>query len=69
MKLGRTFGALNCCVLKRLPEAGLAAKSQFAMSECTYLGYIVGEGAVKPEVHQDLLITKDKGAGTLILIL
>lgn len=39
-------------VLSRLKEAGLTVKvtkCQFAMSECTYLGYIIGGGSVKPE--------------------
>ena len=43
------------CVLHKLQEAGLpakAAKCQFAISQCTYLGHIVGGGRVYPEVDK-----------------
>ena len=39
-------------VLSRLQELGLTtkpSKCQFGMSECTYLGHVVGNGVVKPE--------------------
>ena len=39
-------------VLSRLQELGLTtkpSKCQFAMTECTYLGHVVGNGVVKPE--------------------
>lgn len=39
-------------VLSRLQELGLTtkpSKCQFAMTECTYLGHVVGSGVVKPE--------------------
>ncbi len=39
-------------VLSRLREAGLTLKvqkCQFARSPCTYLGYVIGGGLVKPE--------------------
>ena len=39
-------------VLKMIQEAGLTVKRekcQFAMSECVYLGHIVGGGKVSPE--------------------
>ena len=39
-------------VLERLREAGLTAKAgkcQFGMSQCVYLGHIVGSGMVRPE--------------------
>ena len=42
-------------VLASLQEAGLTAKPskcQFAMSECTYLGHVVGGGTVKPELDK-----------------
>ena len=40
-------------VLERLRTAGLTAKPSkchFAMKECTYLGHIVGNGQVRPEI-------------------
>ena len=40
-----------CTVMDRLRQAGLTAKPrkcQFGMAECTYLGHVVGGGAVKP---------------------
>ena len=39
-------------VLSRLQELGLTtkpSKCQFGMTECTYLGHVVGNGVVKPE--------------------
>ena len=42
-------------VLQRLKEAGLTAKPkkcQFAMEQCTYLGHIVGNGVIKPELDK-----------------
>ena len=39
-------------VLSRLQESGLTTKKskcQFEMTECTYLGHVVGSGVVKPE--------------------
>ena len=39
-------------VLSRLQELGLTtkpSKCQFAVTECTYLGHIVGNGVIKPE--------------------
>ena len=39
-------------VLRRLQELELTTKPlkcQFAMTECTYLGHLVGNGVVKPE--------------------
>ena len=39
-------------VLSRLQDLGLTtklSKCQFAMTECTYLGHVVGNGVVKPE--------------------
>ena len=39
-------------VLSRLQELGLTtkpSKCQFAMTECMYLGHVVGNGVVKPE--------------------
>ena len=39
-------------VLSRLQELGLTtkpSKCQFGMTECTYLGHVVGNGIVKPE--------------------
>ena len=39
-------------VLSRLQELGLTTKPlkcQFAMTECMYLGHVVGNGVVKPE--------------------
>ena len=39
-------------VLIRLQDLGLTTKSsicQFGMTECTYLGNVVGNGVVKPE--------------------
>ena len=39
-------------VLQRLREAKLTVKlnkCQFAMSQCTYLGHVVGSGVVRPE--------------------
>lgn len=39
-------------VLQRLKDAGLTArpkKCKLGMSECSYLGYVVGRGQVKPE--------------------
>ena len=40
-------------VLQRLREAGLtvkARKCQFGMEQCLYLGHIVGNGMVRPEM-------------------
>ena len=40
-------------VFSRLKEAGVTArpkKCQFAMEECKYLGHIVGNGVIRPEV-------------------
>jgi len=40
-------------VLEQLYKAGLTAnpkKCQFGMSQCVYLGHVVGNGVVKPEV-------------------
>ena len=42
-------------VLDRLQVSGLTAKPskcQFAMSECSYLGHVVGGGTVKPELDK-----------------
>ena len=42
-------------VFQRLREAGLTVKPkkcQFGMSDCTYLGHIVGNGQVRPELHK-----------------
>ena len=42
-------------VLERLRTAGLTAKPSkchFAMKECTYLGHIVGNGQVRPEIEK-----------------
>ena len=42
-------------VFSRLKEAGLAVKRkkcQFAMDSCVHLGYIVGNGEVKPELSK-----------------
>ena len=39
-------------VLVRLREVGLTikpSKCQLAMAQCTYLGYVVGKGVVKPK--------------------
>ena len=39
-------------VLRRLQELGLStkpSKCQFTMTECTYLGHVVGNGVVKPK--------------------
>ena len=42
-------------VLQRLERAGLTIKPkkcQFAMSQCTYLGHVVGNGEVRPEMSK-----------------
>ena len=42
-------------VLQRLKDAGLTAKPkkcQFAMKQCSYLGHIVGNGVVQPELDK-----------------
>ena len=42
-------------VLQRLRRAGLTAKPskcQFAMKQCLYLGHIVGNGTVRPELNK-----------------
>ena len=42
-------------LLIRLEEAGLTvkpSKCQFAMSECWYLGHIIGKGKVQPEKNK-----------------
>ena len=42
-------------VLQRLREAGLTVKPkecQFGMKYCTYLGYVVGGGAVRREASK-----------------
>ena len=48
-------------VLSRLQTLGLTANSskcQFAMTECIYLGHIVGNGVVKPERGKLLAVTQ-----------
>ena len=62
-------------VLQKLREAGLTVKQkkcQLAMSHCSYLGHVVGEGLVRPELSKvDALINSrmtactacDRGAG------
>jgi len=42
-------------VLQRLKKAGLTLKSHkcyFAMTECVYLGHVVGNGVVRPEMNK-----------------
>ena len=44
-----------CLILKKLQEAGLTVKlrkCQFGMQQCTYLGFIVGSGLLKPEIDK-----------------
>jgi len=55
-------------ILVKLCEAGLTAKPnkcQYGMEQCIYLGFVVGSGALKPEVDklkaiQQLLISQSK---------
>lgn len=40
-------------ILHRLKEAGLtvkARKCQFSMHQCKYLGYVIGNGVIRPEL-------------------
>ena len=42
-------------ILEKLQEYGLTAKMakcQWEMAECTYLGYVVDSGYVKPEINK-----------------
>eukprot|EP00731_Ephydatia_muelleri_P026442 Em0018g542a len=47
-------GAPSTRVLQKLREAGLTVKQkcQLAMSHCSYLGHVVGEGLVQPELSK-----------------
>ena len=36
-------------VLETLYKEGLKAKKKFAMTQCSYLGHVVGQGRVEPE--------------------